>query len=267
VYALSDSTGNLARHMLCTFLTQFPAGTFAVEVRAFLHTPAAVEEALAEAALNPGVVVVHALVSAELKGIVERRCAEIGVPCCDLTGRFIAFLSAVSGTAPTYDRGLLHNVAEAYHRRVEALEFTLAHDDGLGLDTLADADVVLTGVSRTSKTPTSIYLAQQGYRVANVSLAMAVDPPAQLLALPKGKVVAVAINPRRLTEIRARRQQAAWRMERTGYSDPKQVAGEVIWSRRLFDRQGWPVLDITDQAIEETAACVVELVGPPPQVS
>jgi regulator of PEP synthase PpsR (kinase-PPPase family) len=151
-------------------------------------------------------------------------------------------------------------VDAAYTRRVKAVEFALEHDDGLGLDTLHEADVVLVGVSRTSKTPTCMYLAQQGYKAANVSLASGVEPPAQLMALPKGKVAALAIDPRQLAEIRSRRQ-TAWKMADTSYNLPGAVAAEVAWSRRLFARAGWAVFDVTDQAIEETAARVVDRLG------
>jgi regulator of PEP synthase PpsR (kinase-PPPase family) len=142
------------------------------------------------------------------------------------------------------------------------MEFTLCHDDGLGLETLADADVVLAGVSRTSKTPTSILLAQQGYRAANVSLATGIAPPAELLALPRHKVIGLIMQPAQLALIRERRQ-TAWRMAATAYSGGESVADELAWCRKLFREQGWAVLDVTDQAVEETAARIAEQVGPP----
>src|SRR5205085_19209 len=134
------------------------------------------------------------------------------------------------------------------------------HDDALGLDSIGEADIVLVAVSRTSKTPTSVYLAQLGYRVANVALAMQVEPPKQLLELTTRKVVGLVIEPRTLADIRARRQQA-WRMEATSYTDPREVAHEVAWSRELFTRQKWPILDVTNQAVEETAARIVNALG------
>jgi regulator of PEP synthase PpsR (kinase-PPPase family) len=149
---------------------------------------------------------------------------------------------------------------DAYRRRIGAMEFTLGHDDGLGLDTLHEADVVLVGVSRTSKTPTSILLAQQGYQAANISLAMGVEPPSQLALIPPTKVVGLVIDPSQLAMIRNRRQ-AAWGMAPTPYGDPANVAREVAWSRTLFQRLGWPILDVTDQAVEETAARVIEMLG------
>jgi len=154
----------------------------------------------------------------------------------------------------------LHPIDDAYRQRIGAMEFTLNHDDGLGIESLCDADIVLAGVSRTSKTPTSILLAQQGYRTANVSLAVGVDVPASLLAVPKSKVIGLIISPTQLSLIRARRQQA-WKMSQTSYDHPDNVIKEIAWSRALFQRQGWPILDVTDQAVEETAARVIQILG------
>ncbi len=259
IYVLSDSTGNLPVHMLTAFLTQFPPGTFAVHARPFLRTAEQVERALAGCDAAAGIVF-HAVVAAKSKAAIERHCARLGMPACDLTGPFVAFLSRASGAEPVEDLRRLHEVDAAYERRVQALEFTLAHDDGLGLDTIGEADIVLAGVSRTSKTPTSIYLAQQGYKVANVSLAIAVDPPRELLAAPKGIVVGLTIDPQQLAAIRTRRN-AEWQRGDTSYNDDGQVEEEVRWSRALFRRQGWPTLDVTNQAIEETAARIVALLG------
>jgi len=134
--------------------------------------------------------------------------------------------------------------------------------DALCLDTITEADIVLVGVSRTSKTPTSIYLSQLGYRSANVSLARSVEPPAELLAMPAGKVVGLVIDPHRLVEIR-RRRQAEWAMGHTNYDDADAVREEITWSRRLFARQGWPIIDVTNNAVEETAARIVDLLRLP----
>jgi regulator of PEP synthase PpsR (kinase-PPPase family) len=259
IYVLSDSTGNLPRHMLAAFLTQFPPGAFTVRAKAFLNSPEKLAAVLTEVEAEPGIVM-HALVDPGMKRQVADRCAARSLPACDLTGSFVEFLARASGLEPTPGVRRLHDVDAAYSRRVKAVEFALEHDDGLGLDTLHEADVVLVGVSRTSKTPTCMYLAQQGYKAANVSLASGVEPPAQLMALPKGKVAALAIDPRQLAEIRSRRQ-TAWKMADTSYNLPTAVAAEVAWSRRLFARAGWAVFDVTDQAIEETAARVVDRLG------
>lgn len=259
VHVLSDSTGNLAQHMLTAFLTQFPNGSFVVRGHNFLDTPTKLHQAMERLGAVGGIVF-HALVGPQAKHDVKAFCQHRGLPCCDLTGRFVEFLSKSSGIAPQADIERLHRISDEYHSRIKAVEFTLEHDDGLGLDTIHQADIVLTGVSRTSKTPTSIYLAQQGYRTANVSLALEVQPPRQLLALPPTQVVGLVIDPHRLVEIRSTRQ-VSWRMEQTSYSEFEHVQKEVTWSRRLFASRGWPILDVTHQAVEETAARVVELMG------
>ena len=259
VYVLSDSTGNLARHMLGAFLTQFDNEALAVRFETFVRTPDRLREVL-EQAKSDGAAVCHAMVSGEFKKQVDGFCSESGLPCRDLTGGIVEFLSGVAGSPPLHNVDALHRIDDAYKRRIGALEFTLTHDDGLGLETIHDADVVLTGVSRTSKTPTSIYLAQMGYRVANVSLAMGVEPPRQLLELPAKKVVGLIINPAQLMLIRTHRRQD-WQMGEGSYGDPHEIARELAWARRLFTDRGWNTINVTDQAIEETSARVVELAG------
>lgn len=242
--------------MLTAILTQFPEEAFAVRPWNFLQSQDRILSVL-ESAATERAIVFHAMVLDEAKQLIAARCKEIGLPQCDLTGGFVDFLSRESGYKPSARLDRLHFTSHEYHHRIRALEFTLEHDDGLGLETIHRADIVLTGVSRTSKTPTSVYLAQQGYRVANVALAMEIAPPAQLLAL-KEKVVGLVIDPTQLTEIRTNRQ-AGWRMGQTSYNDPQAVAREVAWSRKLFASKGWPILDVTDQAVEETAARIVNL--------
>jgi regulator of PEP synthase PpsR (kinase-PPPase family) len=256
LYVLSDSTGNLPHHMVAAFVTQFPPGSFEIRQRNFLQTDQEINEVMAQLASEPGLVL-HAVVSPGHKQRITETCRRLALPCRDLTGDFVQFLADSTGVQPLSDRSRLHQTGSDYFGRITALEFTLEHDDGLGLDTLRDADVVLAGVSRTSKTPTSIYLAQLGFKVANVSLAMEVQPPAQLRQVRPGRGIGLVISPAHLTEIRIRRQES-WQMERTSYSDPRHVAHEIAWSREVFDGLKWPVLDVTDQAVEETAGRILE---------
>jgi regulator of PEP synthase PpsR (kinase-PPPase family) len=256
LYVLSDSTGNLARHMVSSFLTQFPLGSFQVHVKPFVHEPMRMKAALEMIAHRPGIVL-HAVVAAELKQKIQQECARLNTPCCDLTGPAVDFLSRASHVQPAIDPQQMHPVDNAYCHRINAMGFTLEHDDGLGLDTLSEAQIVLAGVSRTGKTPTSVYLAMLGFRVANVSLAMNVALPAQLLALPPGKAVGLIIEPHQLAEIRTRRQQS-WKMNTTRYNELAEVDEEIRWCRGVFNKLRCPVLDVTDQAIEETAARVLE---------
>lgn len=259
VHVLSDSTGNLARHMIAAFMTQFPPEALSVRFRAFVRAERELALALEDVRREPGAVC-HAMVCADMKQRIAEFCRAANLPCHDLTGSAMAFLAAATGVQPQLGTKSLHPLDRAYKQRIRAIEYTLSHDDGLGLDTLGEADVVLAGVSRTSKTPTSMMLAQQGFRVANVSLALEAPPPPQLLALGKRSAVGLVISPQQLTMIR-RRREAEWRMRDTSYGEPDHVAREVAWTRRLFNERGWPVLDVTDQAVEETAARVLQALG------
>jgi [pyruvate, water dikinase]-phosphate phosphotransferase / [pyruvate, water dikinase] kinase len=259
LYVLSDSTGSLGRHMVTSFLTQFPAGSFQVLVKPFVNEPRRLTEAFAAMLARPGIVL-HAVVSPEIKHEITGWCLEMGSPCFDLTGPVVNFLGAASHIGPKCDARSLHPVDESYCGRINAMSFALEHDDGLGLDSLGEADIILAGVSRTGKTPTSMYLAMQGFRVANVSLAVEVAVPPQLSQASSRKIVGLTIDPRQLAEIRTRRQ-TGWRMSQTRYNEPLEVQRELEWSRRQFAKLRCPVLDVTDQAIEETAARIVDLLG------
>jgi [pyruvate, water dikinase]-phosphate phosphotransferase / [pyruvate, water dikinase] kinase len=247
--------------MVTSFLTQFPAGSFEVLTRPFVNEPQRLTPWAEAVSKRPGIVF-HAVVSPALKKQISTRCRELNVPCWDLTGSAVDFLAKASKLEPESEPRKLHPVDGAYCGRINAMTFSLEHDDGLGLDSLAEADIVLAGVSRTGKTPTSMFLAVQGFRVANVSLAMAVAPPKELFELDPKKVIGLVINPGQLAEIRTRRQ-TAWRMSRTIYNEPREVAMELAWSRRIFAQLRCAVLDVTDQAIEETAARVVDMLGLP----
>jgi [pyruvate, water dikinase]-phosphate phosphotransferase / [pyruvate, water dikinase] kinase len=259
VYVLSDSTGNLARHMLTALLTQFPQDALSVRARTFVDTPRKVDGVFREAAATPGMIF-HAVVSPEVKRAIVSNGKRLGLPVCDLTGDFVQFLAAHSGLEPTHDAQRLHHMDDAYDRRIKAIEFALDHDDAQGLESLHEAEIVLAGVSRTSKTPTTVYLAQQGFKVGNVALAMEVEPPRELLTLDARKVIGLTIQPHELADIRARRGEQ-WRLGKSVYNEFDHVEREIRWSRDLFRRQGWQVLDVTHQAIEETAARVVSLLG------
>lgn len=260
LHVISDSTGNLAAHMTAALLTQFPTGTFEVRHWNF-QTRESVKSSMTQIvqkAGSKGVAVVHAVVDPVLKKSISRACNRFKIPCRDLTGDFVAFLADASKTKPVASIKRLHEVSDDYLRRIDAMEFTMAHDDGLGLDTISKADVVLVGISRTSKSPTSIYLGQHGYRCANVALAIEVEPPTKLLAMPPEKVFGLIIDPARLADVRSTRQRG-WSMSDGKYNSLEHITSEVRWSRRLFTKHGWRVLDVSTSAIEETAHKIIEM--------
>ncbi|MBC7784607.1 MAG: kinase/pyrophosphorylase [Burkholderiales bacterium] len=261
VHVLSDSTGNLAKHMVAAFLTQFPAGTFGVRPWTFLQTEDRINHVL-QTARREGGVIMHAMVMPGHKEIIRQFCQKNGIRCCDLTGAFVDFLMAACGKPATADLKALHEFSVDYSRRIDALDFTIKHDDGLGVERLREADVVLVGVSRTSKTPTCVYLAQLGYKAANVAIAIEATVPDELLEIKEKKIVGLVVDPWRLVEVRKTRSKG-WNMGDTSYVDVEHVAEEVKWSKKLFAKQGWPVLDVTTTAVEETAARIVDLLKLP----
>ena len=149
---------------------------------------------------------------------------------------------------------------KAYFERVEAIQFTIAHDDGIGWENWEEADIVLAGVSRSSKTPTSIYLANRGYKVANIPLVVESPPPPKLFELKKPLVVGLTTAPERLVQIRRNRLLTLNEQSQTTYIDNERVKSEVAFARRMFADNGWPVIDVTRRSIEETAAAVIKLV-------
>jgi regulator of PEP synthase PpsR (kinase-PPPase family) len=168
-------------------------------------------------------------------------------------------LSAVLGQEAHGRPGRQHALDAAYFARVDAIQFTIAHDDGVGPENWEEADIVLAGVSRTSKTPTSIYLANRGYKVANVPLVPQSPPPAALFSLKHPLVVGLTTNPERLVQIRRNRLLSMNEKAETDYVDPESVNAELAFARRLFADNGWPVIDVTRRSIEESALAIVRL--------
>ncbi|MEC8852337.1 MAG: pyruvate, water dikinase regulatory protein, partial [Pseudomonadota bacterium] len=199
------------------------------------------------------------LVDPELRRILQDGCQRINVPCVSILDAVVDTLSAYLGTAIARPRpGGQHELDAAYFDRIEAMNFTIAHDDGQMAQTLHEADIVLLGVSRTSKTPTSLYLANRGYKTANIPIVPSVDLPAELFQLTDPFVIGLTNDPNRLIQIRQNRILMLNQRDNTDYVDLEQVRQEVQNARRLFAKQGWPVIDVTRRSIEETAAAVLQ---------
>ena len=170
-------------------------------------------------------------------------------------------LSRLLGQEAIARPGRQHTLDAAYFARVDAIQYTIAHDDGVGCEDWEEADIVLSGVSRSSKTPTSIYLANRGYKVANVPIVVESPPPPVLFSLVHPLVVGLTTSPDRLIQIRRNRLLSLNQSPETAYVDQETVAAELAFARRIFSDQGWPVIDVTRRSIEETAAAVINLVN------
>ena len=261
LHLISDATGETLIAVARAAAAQYKH-THAIEhVHSLVRTSALVERSLAEIEEAPGIVL-YTLVDTTLAGMVEQGCRDLGVPCVSVLGPVMNALQAYLGTRSAGRFGAQHALNAEYFHRIEALNFTLAHDDGQQVDAIDEADVVLIGVSRTSKTPTSIYLANRGIKTANIPLVHGSTVSPRLLEARKPLVVGLVASPDRIVQVRQHRVLAMKSDELTdSYVDRERVTEEITWSRKLCARQGWPVIDVTRRSIEETAAAVMALLA------
>ncbi|HDQ72469.1 MAG TPA: kinase/pyrophosphorylase [Chloroflexi bacterium] len=260
VFVVSDGTGATAEQVLNAALTQFAGAPVEIERRSGVRTEGQIRQIVEEVAAVGGFIV-HTLVSDDLRAVMLREGRTHNVETIDLMGPLLARLSQQLSVSPAEKPGLFRQLNEEYFRRMETIEFAYHHDDGRRAHELDQAEIVLVGVSRTFKTPLSIYLAFKGWFVANVPLVLELKPPDALFKLPQGRVCGLSIDPDRLADLRQTRERHLGGA--TGYyADPTYVRREVEYALNIFRSQhGWPVVDVTDKPIEETAAEILALAG------
>lgn len=258
LHLLSDSTGetleNIAKAGIAQFENVEAIRHFWPMVRSELH----LDRIMEEIAVNPGLVL-FTLANSDLRRKLENRCRALGLPHVAALDTVTDAMSNILGQETRNRPGRKHILDEAYFARIEAIQFTIAHDDGVGHDNWEEADIVLAGVSRASKTPTSIYLANRGYKTANIPLVIESPPPSNLYRLKHPMVVGLTISPERLVQVRRNRLLSLNQAPETAYVDIERVHAEVTFARRLFSDNGWPVIDMTRRSIEEAAAAIINL--------
>lgn len=261
VFAVSDGTGETVEKMARAALLQFDEPSVVVHRINRVRSLVEVNEVLERAAGVHGIVV-HTLVDEAVRRHLNDRAHHVGVPTVDLLGRLLGELGHLFARAPGVRPGLFHQVNEIYFKRIDAIEFTLKHDDGQSLETLQEADLVLVGISRTSKTPLSVYLAHEGYRTANIPLVKEIGVPRELFEADQHKIAALTIDPEALQAIRRERLRRYRHPDGTRYADLRHIEEELDYSREVFRQNRlWPVIDVTGKAIEETANEVLKALG------
>ncbi|MFT7520407.1 MAG: regulator of PEP synthase PpsR (kinase-PPPase family) [Kiritimatiellia bacterium] len=259
IYILSDSTGETAEKVVRAALRQFRGHVVLVKTFPKLEHIGRVQEVLHMARHN-NAMLVSTFVSTDMRAAVSEEANRLGLHNHDLLGALLGKFESFLQTTPVEVPGLLHSVDDNYFRRIAAIEFTVKADDGQEPRMLRDADIVLVGISRTSKTPLSTYLAYKGYKVGNVPLILDRPPPKQLFDVEPHKVVALTIDPQVLIRIRSERIRAMGLMASTNYSDMDYIMAELEYAKDLFrGNPEWPVINVTNQAIEETAATILRL--------
>jgi [pyruvate, water dikinase]-phosphate phosphotransferase / [pyruvate, water dikinase] kinase len=217
-----------------------------------------VPDILAEIASHRGIVF-HSIAASDIREALEEGCRHLAVPCLFVLEPFVSRLAEHSGAAIRFRTAARDSIDEEYYRRVEAMKYTLAHDDGLASDDLEDADIVLVGVSRATKTPTCMYLASRGIKAANVPVVPGVPLPEGVTKAKSPLVVGLTVQPKVLAQVRTSRLRRLSEERGSTYSEADAVAREVLEARRLCARHGWRVIDVTNRPIENTAAFILEL--------
>jgi regulator of PEP synthase PpsR (kinase-PPPase family) len=259
LHLISDSTGETLITVARAAAAQYSRIMPVEHVHPLVRTQKQLDRVLNDIEEMPGIVL-YTLLQENLAARLEEKCRGLGLPCLSILGPVLHLFQAYLGAESTHKVGAQHTLNAEYFRRIDALNYTMMHDDGQMPDDLEEADVVLIGVSRTSKTPTSIYLANRGVKTANVPLVPGVVLPANVEALNHPLVVGLYATPERIVQIRQNRLLGL-RAHRDDdkYIDQQSVAEEVSASRRLCARHNWPAIDVTRRSIEETAAAVLAL--------
>ena len=261
LHLISDATGETLLNVGRAAAAQYSSTQAIEHVHSLVRTPAQIDRIVADLEEAPGIVL-YTLVDPDLSGQLEQKCRDIGVPCVSVLDPVLTAFQSYLGTRSAGRVGAQHVLDADYFRRIDALNFSMAHDDGQLPPDLEDADVILLGVSRTSKTPTSIYLANRGIKTANLPLVPGIEIPAGLTKAKRPLIVGLLASPDRIVQIRQHRVLGMKPDERPdSYVDRCEVTKEITESRKLCARNGWPVIDVTRRSIEETAAAVMALMA------
>jgi regulator of PEP synthase PpsR (kinase-PPPase family) len=258
LHLLSDSTGETLELIAKACLAQFDHVEALQHLWPMVRSEGHLDRVLDDIQRRPGLVL-YTLVNSNIRRELEQKTRRRGIHAVSVLDPVVHALSALLGQEAKGRPGRQHALDAAYFARVDAIQFTIAHDDGIGCENWEEADIILAGVSRTSKTPTSIYLANRGYKVSNVPLVPEAPPPPILFSLRHPLIVGLTTNPDRLIQIRRNRLLSLNQAPETDYVDREAVNAELSFARRIFADNGWPVIDVTRRSIEETAFAIVKL--------
>jgi [pyruvate, water dikinase]-phosphate phosphotransferase / [pyruvate, water dikinase] kinase len=259
VHLISDSTGETLENLAKAAIAQFDDVEVVRHFWPMVRSEAHLDRIMGEITANRGLVL-FTLVNLELRASLERRAASLDLPAVAVLDAVTDALSRMLGQRAKARPGRQHALDAAYFARVDAIQFTVAHDDGISWENWEQADIVLAGVSRTSKTPTSIYLANRGYKTANIPIVPESPPPDILFRLKHPLVVGLTTGVDRLVQVRRNRLLSLNQAPETAYVEDEAVKAELAYARRMFADNGWPVIDVTRRSIEETAAAIIRLV-------
>lgn len=255
---VSDSTGDTLHMVTRASLVQFDNIEANEHIWNMIRNKDQIQEVLESLRENPGFVL-YTIVDQDLRTLLEDGCRELKVPCIPILDSIVNALGTYLDIKTHAAPGRQHVLDADYFGRIDAMHFVLNHDDGQSTRTLEDADVIIVGVSRTSKTPTCIYLANRGLKAANVPIVPGCELPRELMSAKKPLIVGLTNDARQLVQIRRNRLRSLGQDEETDYVDIETVSREIRDAKRLYTREGWPVIDVTRKSIEEVSASILQL--------
>lgn len=258
VYVLSDSIGETGQQVAKAAISQFDAGKYETRRFPYITEKEQIRDILEEARAE-NVVIAYTIVIDELKDFLEERASEYNMKTVDLMTPLIDAIGEVVGRKPRKEAGLIRKLDEKYFKKVEAVEFAVKYDDGKDTRGIKRADIVLVGVSRTSKTPLSMYLAHKNLKVANVPLVPEVPPPDELFEVDPKKIIGLTTNPIKLNEVRQERLKALGLGDSANYASMDRILKEIEYAENLMKRLECPIIDVSNKAVEETAGIILEI--------
>lgn len=258
VYLVSDSTGETLNRIFLSIQSQFSKFDYVKKEFVFIRTEAQIDKVLEECEKNQNSILLYTIVETKMAKYLSRKCLSFNIPCFGVLGNLILNFSKILNQRAIHKPSAQHVLDEDYYKRIEALQFTMAHDDGKKTDDLSSADIVLIGVSRTSKTPTSIYLANRGFKTVNIPLVKTTDIT-KITNLSDRCTIGLYADPIRLSEVRRNRVSMMKDQNLTNYTDVNNIKEEVDESKKLFKKNGWPMIDVTRKSVEETAASIIKI--------
>ena len=257
---VSDSTGETLDRIFLALKSQFSNFDYEKKEHVFIRTEQQINKIIEESKKKENVIILYTIVETKLAKYISHICEQKKIPCFGILGNLILNFSKLLNQKATHTPSAQHVLDSEYYKRIEAIQFSMSHDDGMKTEDVRNADIILLGVSRTSKTPTSIYLANRGYKTLNIPLVTGQEIPEALKKEPDNFcVIGLTVEPSRLSDIRSNRLEIMKEVNIPNYSDLEFIKDEIDNSKKLFKKYGWPMIDVTRKSVEETAASVIKI--------
>ena len=257
---ISDSTGETLDRIFLALKSQFSNFKYEKKEYVFVRTEKQIDKIIEESEGIKNSIILYTIVETKLAKYISNKCKKEKIPCFSILGNLILNFSKLLNQKATHTPSAQHVLNEEYYKRIEAIQFSIEHDDGMHIEDIKDADIILLGVSRTSKTPTSIYLGNRGYKTLNIPLVGSQKIPSMLEKNPDNFfIVGLNVEAERLSDIRANRLEAMKDDKTTNYSSLDFIREEIENSKRLFQKYSWPTIDVTRKSVEETAASIIRI--------